>query len=89
MLFVNAPVNTFASIIICAMHKKTKIIFFHNLPRERLIFPGTVGPSRPGLETECNQNILFLTTVSKPGRIRPTVHWYITPGKREITFERK
>ena len=31
LLFVNAPVNTFAPTIICAMHKNTKIIFFYNL----------------------------------------------------------
>ena len=30
------------------------------------MYQGTVGLSRPGLETECNQNILYLTTVSKP-----------------------
>ena len=30
----------------------------------------TAGPIRPELETDCNQNILYLTTVSKPGRIR-------------------
>ena len=30
LLFVNAPVTIFAPTIICAMHKNTKIIFFHN-----------------------------------------------------------
>ena len=31
LLFVNAPVTTFAPTITFAMYKNTKIIFFHNL----------------------------------------------------------
>ena len=66
-----APVNTFALTIICAMHKDTKLIFFHNLSHvikqirvPGVICPGTVGPSRPGfIFNHCFQAGANKTTV--------------------------
>ena len=71
------------------MIKNTKIIFSQNLPHVFLpthfpgvIYQGTVGLIRPGLETGVKNRMFWLHSVSNPGRLGPTLPGQITPGKR-------
>ena len=60
------------------MNKNAKIIFYHNLLHviqslrfSAIIYQGTIGLSRPGLETAQSEHYILIT-VYNPGRLRPT-----------------
>ena len=55
MLNFVAIIYIHLSLYIFHLSYRTSLKYYNTV----IIRPGTVGPSRPGLETDCNQNILF------------------------------